>query len=592
MMPGRRGRHGGIAVVMVTLMLVVLLLFFSLTAGIQHYQMSSTLDNRARARDLAETAIHLTLAQLCKTPTWTGTINVPTAGRLADGEGHLSFTPSVAHGFGIPNSTNNLQGLVGAPGDGRTVPRSSAHLVSIGSFGGQKLQVETIYARPPWPTGLATQGPTTLQAVQLWGQPPDQSPAQPPIPNPWEPANVLTNRTGPDALLVEGDCVIYGNAVASGAVDVRAGADIRGEVHAYASPRTLPHFDIPGMWARLSGDVGMCPFKPGEKLETFVVVNGPLTTSSDVEMNGGILAVNGDLTISGKLSGRGFVLVTGSLTAGAGVSLEAQDRLSVLVQRDLILNGAGQNFFLSGLVYTKGKIDCHDLTVHGAMIQDDDSKSLPAVLRRTNVVRDNIATSGTIGLPKPMRIQENHPPVGPFGGSRGEYFEVHLQACVDPANNTRRIIIGQVGIGDNQPAGTSDWPPSGPDRAWTITLEPGYANWRYSRRGGFVDGRVQPASTGTYPDLDRDFIHREPYDGSPVQLKDLIKRMLELQKPGGWTYDVPDIPGPETNEQRINAYIQEVLNGTGEAVNLDLNSLLPPIEVSKFQTWRESAPSR
>ncbi|MBN9419512.1 MAG: hypothetical protein J0I12_28915 [Candidatus Eremiobacteraeota bacterium] len=586
----RRGRHGGIAVVMVTLMLVVLLLFFSLTAGIQHYQMSSTLDNRARARDLAETAIHLTLSQLCKTPTWTGTINVPAVGRFADGEGHLSFTPSVAHGWGIPNSTNNLQGLVSASGDGRTVPRSSAHLISIGSFGGQKLQVETIYARPPWPTGLATQGPTTLQAVQLWGQPPDQSPSQPPIPNPWEPANVLTNCPGGNALIIEPDCRIYGNAVACGAVDVRAGAEIQGEVHAWSSARTLPHFDIPAIWTNLTRDVGLVPFLPGEKIETFVVMDGPLTTSADVELNGGILAVNGDLTINGKLSGSGFVLTTGNLTTGAGVNLEAQDRLAVLVQKDLILNGSGQNFYLSGLVYAKGKIECHDLTVHGAMIQDDPTKSLTVNLRRTNVIRDSIGTSGAIGLPNPFQYQRDHYVLG-VKTSRGEFFEMHLQTRVDPANNTKRLLVGQAALGDNQTETPEKiWPPFGTDRSWTITFDPPKAVWRFAR-AGFQNGRVNPGGDPS------DYTREEPFDGSPGQCESIIKRVMEEQHPDNWgavadRVTSPNVVDPRPNSEKVKTYIQEVMNATGKTVNLDLNSLLPPIEVSKFQTWRESAPSR
>ncbi len=569
------------AVVIAILMLTALLLFLTLTTGIQHYQFASNLDQRARARDLAESAIYLTLAELCRNPNFQGTITVPAAGLTPDGEGHLSFDTATAHGWHIPASSNNLQGLTSLPGDGRSVPRTAAYLVAYGRSGGQKLQIETVFARPPFPTGLAAQGPVLLESVRLWGEPPDQVPAQPPTPDPWEPANVFTNRTGATALTLDPACTIFGNALAGGEIVLRPGAVVRGEVHAHSAQRTIPHLDIPAMWTNLSQFQGIIPFLPGETLETFCVLNNSLSVSTDLKLNGGVLAVNGNLDVSGKISGRGFVLATGNVTAGAGVDLVPDDRLALLAGNDLRLLGAGRSYYLSGLIYAKGVVDCQDLTVHGALIQDDDSHAKTVTLRRVNVLQDRIGVIGGAGLPFVFQIQNNHP------FSRGERFELHLQAYPDPRNNTRLLFSGQAGTGDNETQNASlTWYPWGPDRAWTITFAPPVATWHDASadHSGFVQGRVAGAVTTV------------AYDGSEQQLLALLEQILEKQKAGNWARTVgnPASANPQgkTNAQRIKDYINAIKTGQSGLLNMDLNNLLPPIETCRFLTWKEGALTR
>lgn len=569
------------AVVIAILMLTALLLFLTLTTGIQHYQFASNLDQRARARDLAESAIYLTLAELCRNPNFQGTITVPAAGLTPDGEGHLSFDTATAHGWHIPASSNNLQGLTSLPGDGRSVPRTAAYLVAYGRSGGQKLQIETVFARPPFPTGLAAQGPVLLESVRLWGEPPDQVPAQPPTPDPWEPANVFTNRTGATALTLDPACTIFGNALAGGEIVLRPGAVVRGEVHAHSAQRTIPHLDIPAMWTNLSQFQGIIPFLPGETLETFCVLNNSLSVSTDLKLNGGVLAVNGNLDVSGKISGRGFVLATGNVTAGAGVDLVPDDRLALLAGNDLRLLGAGRSYYLSGLIYAKGVVDCQDLTVHGALIQDDESHAKTVTLRRVNVLQDRIGVIGGAGLPFVFQIQNNHP------FSRGERFELHLQAYPDPRNNTRLLFSGQAGTGDNETQNASlTWYPWGPDRAWTITFAPPVATWHDASadHSGFVQGRVAGAVTTV------------AYDGSEQQLLALLEQILEKQKAGNWARTVgnPASANPQgkTNAQRIKDYINAIKTGQSGLLNMDLNNLLPPIETCRFLTWKEGALTR
>lgn len=565
----KRSTRGSLALVMLSLTLTVLLLFLSVSAGIQHYQQSRSLEQRARARDMAESTLHLAMSQLCRNPGWgTGrtladTLQLPGAG-VSDGEGFLSFHQGSAHDKHILFSTNNLNSEASGGGDGGlVVPRKASHLVALGKCGSQQIQIETVFVQPPYPTGCAAQGPVLLRAVRIWGQPPGSSPQEPPNPSPWKPANVFTNAAGARALRLDRNCDIFGNASAVGRVDLETGATVRGEAQSGSQRRTIPRIDVQAYWNQVRAYRGIIPFVPGETLTSFCVVDSSLNVGGDLAMNGGLLAVNGDLTVGGKISGRGFIVVTGKVDAGAGATLTADHRLALICGGDLKLRGTGQAYHFSGLLYSQGQVEANDLTVLGALVCDGRNGTETVTLDRVNIVQDRIGVNGSVGFPLIF---------GTRGSQGDEPLALQLQAYRDERSPAREwLFMGEGMIADNRMTG--QWPPPGGDRVFRLVLSPPTATW-YETRGFDANKRPNPpTSTVQYP-----------YNGTEAALKVLLKRLVDTQTNGQWA----------NSQARIYSYIDQLkaLANTPTSFAVDLNNLLPEVESSRLPMWRESAPSQ
>ena len=128
-----------LGVVLVTLTLASILIFGSISAGLQQLEMSNHLQLRARARDSAESVLHLAIAKLAKDPNFganhsPGSVLRCDAPELEAGcSAVLSFDPAIASANHIPASTNNLNSEASALADGgRSIPGTSCHLVALG----------------------------------------------------------------------------------------------------------------------------------------------------------------------------------------------------------------------------------------------------------------------------------------------------------------------------------------------------------------------------------------------------------------------------------------------------------------------------
>ena len=578
----KNSQLGSVSVVIVTLALVVLLLFLSLSAGLNHFENVHRLDHRARARDLAESAIHSAVSELCRNPGWNSDVQLNVPGGVIS-QGYLSFQSTTAHAWNIPHSTNNLEGPSAIPGDGLLVPRQAAHLVALGRYGGQRIQIETIFARPATPIGLCAQGPVRLEDVQLWGQPPDSQPEQPPQPNPWEPASAFTNFTGTNSMVITHDCDIFGSAFSVAQVLLEPGAVVRGETRSNSNPRSVPDIDLDSRWNSIRHLAGVHTYVAGRPLTSFCVVDGPLTVPGDLVLDGGVLAVHGNLRVTGKISGRGFILVTGAVQGEAGSALEADHRMALLCGGDLLLQGVGRNFFISGLLYSEGQVDVTDLTVHGALVQNDPTHSKTVILRRANLIAENGGGMVAAELPTVMYAQDTHL------GSDGERMQLQLQSYLEPRNNTQLRFSGYFALHDDEVA-TGLWPPHTADRGWTINFSPPQATVTYGRgrlqNGYLVAGGGPPAPSPT----------THPYDGSETALKSILRQVIEDQRSGNWTRSYSYTPlSPlergSSNREKIDYYVNHV-KGQAAWTRLDLNNLIPPIETVRFATWKEGAPSR
>ena len=579
----RKRRGSSLGMVIVTLTLGTLILFFSLSAGLQQLEWSSQLQLKARARDAAESMIQLSMAKLCKDPTFGqghaagSVLRCGSPGLADDCTGLVSFDTQVASAAHIPVSTNNLASSASALADGRTIPNNSCHLVALGTCFSQKIQIETVYIQPPFPSGCASSGPVKLKSVRLWGLPPNQLPSSPLLPDPSVPAHVYTNSNLANGLDIGPGCEILGNAACTGGILKDPSARVDGELQPYSKANPVPHFDVAGMFNGIQNYIGQVPYIPGQPVGGYCVVGSSLNISGDCELHGGVLAVRGDLQVNGQLKGSGFVLVTGNVSAGAGASLQAEDKLALLSGGNLTLTGQNATTYtFNGLVYAQGDIKAHDLTVLGTLVSDTPNGTGKIELERVDVVQTDVSVNGAVAEPEPDQTNGNYQ-IGSV-----------LQSNPDPRDPTRRILTGSIslstpGLGRYNPPQTPRRFPNPLAPGWSISYAPPTA---IIRRNNVVTQTL-------------------PYNGS---------------EPLHYVPNRPD-PGNAQNAQIMSStemgqiFINNVANGnqglirdqmekaghllwflsqeTGpKSFHLDLNNLVPSVERVRLVTWIESIPTR
>lgn len=575
-----------LGMVIVTLTLGTLILFFSLSAGLQQMEWSSQLQLKARARDAAESMIQLAMAKLCKDPTFGqghaagSVLRCGPPGLADDCTGLVSFDTQVAAAAHIPVSTNNLASSASALADGRTIPNNSCHLVALGTCFSQKIQIETVYIQPPFPSGCASSGPVKLKSVRLWGLPPNQVPSSPLLPDPSVPAHVYTNSPSATGLDIGPGCEILGNAACAGGILKDPSARVTGELQPYSKANPVPHFDVAGMFSSIQNYIGQVPYLPGQPVESYCVVGNSLTIGGDCELHGGVLAVRGDLQVNGQLKGNGFVLVTGNVIAGAGASLQAEDKLALLSGGNLTL--AGQNattYTFNGLVYAQGDIKAHDLTVLGTLVSDTPNGTGKIELERVDVVQTDVSVNGGVATPAPGQV---------IGGQRAAV----LSAKPDPLNPAKQIYIGSLSWVSGQKLGANVFPRIPEQNAWMISFAPTEAIiTRYGAGGAMISQTTDTTYVGSQTPL---FTSTEPDPGWAGPGPTRGARFLQNTDMGRiLTKHITDSTAIEKVSDNAGQMFWNLSRITGPtAFHLDLNNLVPSVDRVRLVTWVESTPTR
>lgn len=557
---------------LIALTAVASLLMLSLTTSTQHLQLSSKWERKARARDAAESMLYAATALLSKDNTWAGgQMRLEPSVLGQDCRAFLTFDAGAAATEGCKVSTNNLLSDSSLAGDGVVVPRRSCHLVAVGRCFSEAVQLETFFVQPPFPTGCASKGAITLRAVRIWGQPPDKPAKIPLTPQDSVPAHVYSNQSGADALRLRPGCEIYGNAAAVGLVNVDPSSLVSGEVRNNCPPFTVPHYDLAGIYSKIEQYVGEVPYVPGEPVQNYCVLDGPLNVAGDLELDGGALAVKGDLTVGGKLKGRGFVLVTGSVTAKAGADFEGDRRLAVLAGGDLNLSGQGKNYNFNGMLYSQGNIKANDLTVLGAVVCDGKTGSETVTLEQVDVVQTTVSVEGGVGFPITFNMKN--------ALLNEDWGAVELQSYQDPNDPKKTLLMGTLLYNGDEPKKGQVWArKDSSDTVIGLNFSPPIVT-RTEGKGFLGNGA---------PNFDPSKTTTKPFNGT---LEEVYAQSLEVlnRRGGSGQKHMSD-----EFKAQLQRYIRDVRDrkATDLTYRLDLNNLIPDVERARMLTWTESQPTR
>ncbi len=234
--------------------LVVTISFALASLSVTHLNLMGVSSNRVQAENLAHSAITQAIEKILAGDGSFGeeqlageTITV-THSEAPDGAvGLLAFSPTEANSLGLPYSVNNLRGAGSVVGVGhRVVPAAAAHLVGVGRCRGVEKRVECILHVPPFPYAIASSVPIRSVGSLTIAGVTDPGDMLEVVANGTSdpkavPADLVTNATSAQALVLGGDTVVTGDAQSSGGVELDPdGTKILGEVRTYADPAAIP----------------------------------------------------------------------------------------------------------------------------------------------------------------------------------------------------------------------------------------------------------------------------------------------------------------------------------------------------------------
>ena len=356
------------------------LAFTTASLTVSQLTLNSRLGNQKIARELAESAASDCLHQLMLDPDWKGDSHI-TLATAPGGWGRASFSPSVASQWGIPPSTNHLQGKL--PGssvaDGSSLPASSLQLIAVGNYRGQRIRVVQMLLIPPFKYALSSSGAIVSNGGLTVGSVDDPALLANgfgSLPDDLIKAGHLAgNQSGPDSVHLNASptrpVVIKGDVDSAGAVQKTDDAKVLGGIKENRQPVPLPSIPVHDYDPKDRSDL----VKLEDPTQAHLVVKKPvrrqgaLKITSGLEMTEGYLYVDGDLDIYGGISGKGAIFATGSIQVHGVSSFAANNQQAIVAGGDVSVEGQGRDrSTFQGVIYTEGNFHAKDITLVGALV--------------------------------------------------------------------------------------------------------------------------------------------------------------------------------------------------------------------------------
>lgn len=371
-----------------------------IVAGLSLNQLSLSKQSEARGvfQTAGESVTALALSELQDDPTF-GQPGHPQRSRLFEykgpsGEkGFLTFDPDIASANGLKPSVNNFSGVVSVDSENRKVPPGMILLRGIGQLGESQASVELLVHRPPFPFAITTTGDLSLEGTAVIGELPpgtDIAQLQPGDPDLFKellPAHIRANGD----INLDGTIVVQGDATAGGQVNLAGNAQVRGDTVTNGGPIAISRvnmntFDPPaGSFDDIATNfLNSTTLRGRHRFED--PSGGGLLVDGTLQLRDGVLFVDGDLTVRNGIRGSGAVISTGSVSIQGDTQIVGFDRVAVLAQRRILLQGASNSQF-QGTVYSNGDIIARNLTIAGPLIgggSDSDITLDNAILASTN----------------------------------------------------------------------------------------------------------------------------------------------------------------------------------------------------------------
>lgn len=382
------------------LILLVFMLMLALVSGVAStaYLVQRSVDDSTRqhmAQNLGDSVL-ATAAALLRDDS--SSDKFPIAISDANGKAWLTFDPANPQ-----HSTNNILGDGTKEGlDGSTVPAGTAQLVAISEIRGRRFRSQVMLGKSPFPYVVASSGPFVsnnsllLGALRSLDDLTDGLSSSDLVKG-----SLLTN----SALTINGPgAQVVGDLKTAASTASLPGVQHDGKLEVNAEPEDIPvipleNYDPAGKPEIIDFNRGPRP-NPNARLNLSGLARyqGTLTLNKGLELHGGVLFVEGDLTVADGVTGYGAVFCTGSLRVSGGGELTSDSLCALVAGRDLAISGAGADKTqFRGLVYSAGALSVSDVTVVGSLVGSSASGQSMTVAR-SNLVFDPAAVTLDLNL--------------------------------------------------------------------------------------------------------------------------------------------------------------------------------------------------
>ncbi|MBI3926021.1 MAG: hypothetical protein HY319_10810 [Armatimonadetes bacterium] len=454
--------------------LVVALALTVVGLSYNHINMSTRLSNSQQAENLAEAAIARAIERVMATDGAYGkgagetiVVAFEFQGAPEGASGILTFDAGDAATYKVLRSTNNLNsGGSSATGDGGTlVPAEAVHFVAVGRCNNTEKVVEALLYVPRFPFVIGASGPIRSNGGLFVAGVKDKAALDGGWPIPDDqliPGDLISNdpAEGNVAITLDGTNQVKGDVQSTQDATVSSDTTVEGEVRRFADPVDIPDLDIPS-------------YEPADSESTQIqqavydtlTIDGAYkrTGSLDVGpnglyLNGGILYVEGPLSVTGGIHGKGAVIVTEDTTIDGGGSASTDNLAAILSGGSVSITGdENGNAMFEGLIYTEGNLNAAYMTLAGTFVANN-ADSIPSgdamTFVDTNLIQvseyseQEITVGGggagnwpTIQNPVTLSITLTPNPISPkkfeeFSAATpfGVDYTPELQASFDPAS--------------------------------------------------------------------------------------------------------------------------------------------------------------
>lgn len=435
MLHAKNQNHQDQGASLVTVMMVVAMMmalaFTVVAIAFSHLNLSFKNSNNSKAKHLAEAVLAKSIDSILSNQNFGNegtseekTVRVTFDSYLkidAESEGMLTFDQALATSEGVPYSTNNrsessIQGV-----GNKVVPGESFHLVARAKVKNSISTVEAVVVVPRFPFSVAAEGAIRssgglVVASVKPGVPYDLN--YPIHEDDLEPGHLVSNsQSGDDAVVLSGENKIYGDLQSASGVTVEGETAIFGEIRTEADPESLPVVNISSYDPEL--EPGLQTVNSGAGTLEVVGFNksyGSLTVDNGVRLNGGVLYVEGDLTVSaGGVSGKGALVSTGNITVYGDGEATSDNQAAIIADGDVILRGStSSKAKFAGLIYTKGQLKAENLRLAGVFVAAGGDSAVE--FKNTEVYQDSSKSRIEIRKETVFEIPAVSPPSMGFSG--------------------------------------------------------------------------------------------------------------------------------------------------------------------------------
>ena len=338
---------------------------------------------RQSAESLAKSLIHKAIAQYKSgNLEFRDTLNQETSTSAAT----LTFVDE-----GAPYSTNNLTNSAGAVGwNGQLVPPKSVHLVSVCEVGGERIAVEMLLNQTSFPWSVASNGTIQGNDMEVFAIESKDEADGGFTDGEKLKSNIVSNSSGAsggNSIELSGNSVITGDAKAVAGISLLDASVVEGKLQANADAVNIT-------LDRRAEDYRPDPSDSIAYDPTSVApITGRYEASGDtvigdLKFEDGMLFVDGNVTVTGDISGIGALVATGNITVTGSMNTKA-DLAALVAGGDINITGVGPNTSsFQGLILAEGSFKAKDTTLVGSALTLDQNGSVELERVRSVAAKD------------------------------------------------------------------------------------------------------------------------------------------------------------------------------------------------------------